>query len=120
MYWKVSPNVAGSHLMMKAVALTISVAWLYVIYCSPVEEVPCDDCCTYSNYSNWKASNFRPVPSRQCASGFVVVEKRMRTVLAGGCDDQMDERTAECKQLAVPNASHIYQKDSFSAYLFPD
>lgn len=53
--------------------------------------------CTYSDFSEWKLSSFKPVPTYQCVSGFVVVETRVKTVLSGDCDDQTEERTSECK-----------------------
>ena len=52
--------------------------------------------CIYTDYSKWKAS-FREVPTHQCTSGFVVVETRSRTVTYGKCDNETEERIAECK-----------------------
>jgi hypothetical protein len=77
---------------MAALALVLTVFCIFtVVYCNPVIEVSCD----YGEYSKWK-TDFRPAPTHQCASGYVVVEKRNRTTLAGDCDDQTEERIAEC------------------------
>ena len=78
---------------MAAVALVLTILCFSVVNSNPV---PCDDCCTYGEYSKWK-TDFKPVPTDQCASGYVVVERRVRTVLTGGCDNDTEERIAECK-----------------------
>ena len=78
---------------MAALALVLTVFCIStIVYCNPVIEVSCD----YGEYSKWKPG-FRPVPTHQCASGYVVVEKRNRTTLSGDCDNQTEERIAECK-----------------------
>ena len=55
----------------------------------------CD--CLFTAYSEWTTSSFRQVPTYQCASGYVVVETRNRSVISGICHDETQERTAECE-----------------------
>ena len=73
-------------------------------------QLPCDSylrpslpeffthCCTYSDFSEWKLTSFMSVPTNQCASGSVVVEKRVKTVISGDCDNITEERISECKK----------------------
>ena len=95
---------------MSLLAVTLSVLWLSTVYCIPVNETVCDDCCTYSDYSKWKVSSFLEVPTNQCASGYVVVEKRVKEVIVGDCHNQTEERTAECKCLIFSWRSEFNQE----------
>ena len=73
-------------------------------------QLPCDSylrpslpeffthCCTYSDFSEWKLTSFMSVPTNQCASGSVVVETRVNTVISGDCDNKTEERISECKK----------------------
>ena len=53
--------------------------------------------CQYSAFDDWDISSLRHVPTYQCTSGYVVVETRRRRDVQGVCEDDVEERTAECK-----------------------
>ena len=105
-------------------AVFVASVWLTVVRCSPLlvntalNQLPCvedaarnhrpatplfkplpctPERCTFGDFSNWKVTSFREVPTYQCASGYVVVESRIRTVVTGNCDNETEHRIAECK-----------------------
>ena len=55
--------------------------------------------CSFTTYSEWTTSSLRQVPTYQCTSGYVVMETQNRLVIAGTCQDETQERIAECKSL---------------------
>ena len=116
-------------------AVFVATVWLSAVRCSPLpmntalNQLPCiedaarnqrpanplfkptPERCTFSDFSNWKLTSFREVPTYQCASGYAVVESRIRTVATGNCDDETEHRIAECKAFS-PFLSCIVFGDS--------